>query len=112
MFSAANAGRIGIMVVIIVVGYVALRVFGIVFAEYTRRTKLHPFTIDLFQNLVRYLVYAIVAVLLLTNVPVMAGLQTLAGTMITPSTVFIGLVVSFAATGSIGNALSGLVIMS
>jgi small-conductance mechanosensitive channel len=111
-FLAANAGRIGVMIVIIVVGYVALRIFTIVFAEYKRRTKLHPFTIDLFQNLVRYLVYAIVAVLLLTNVLVMAGLQTLAGTMVTLFTVFIGLVVSFAATGSIGNALSGLVIMS
>ncbi|MGA2240163.1 MAG: mechanosensitive ion channel family protein [Candidatus Bathyarchaeia archaeon] len=111
-FLTANAGRIGVMIVIIVVGYVALRIFRIVFAEYKRRTKLHPFTVDLFQNLARYLVYAIVAVLLLTNVLVMAGLQTLAGTMVTLFTVFIGLVVSFAATGSIGNALSGLVIMS
>lgn len=111
-FLTANAGRIGVMIVIIVVGYVALRIFSIVFAEYKRRTKLHPFTIDLFQNLARYLVYAIVAVLLLTNFLVMAGLQTLAGTMVTLFTVFIGLVVSFAATGSIGNALSGLVIMS
>ena len=111
-FLTANAGRIGVMIIIIVVGYVALRIFSIVFAEYKRRTKLHPFTIDLFQNLARYLVYAIVAVLLLTNVLVMAGLQTLAGTMVTLFTVFIGLVVSFAATGSIGNALSGLVIMS
>lgn len=111
-FLAANAIRIGVMIVIIVVGYVAVRVSSIVFAEYKRRTKLHPFTIDLFQNLVRYLVYGIVAVLLLTNVLMMAGLQTLAGTMVTLFTVFIGLVVSFAATGSIGNALSGLVIMS
>jgi small-conductance mechanosensitive channel len=111
-FLRANASRIGVMIFIIVVGYVALRIFTIVFVEYRRRTKLHPFTIDLLQSLARYLVYAIVAVLLLTNVLVMAGLQTLAGTMVTLFTVFIGLVVSFAATGSIGNALSGLVIMS
>jgi small-conductance mechanosensitive channel len=111
-FLTANAGRIGVMIAIIVVGYVTLRIFTVVFAEYKRRTKLHPFTIDLFQNPVRYLVYGIVAVLLLTNVLVMAGLQTLAGTMVTLFTVFIGLLVSFAATGSIGNALSGLVIMS
>ena len=111
-FLSANAGRIGVMVVIIMVGYVALRIFGIVFMEYKRRTKLHPFTVDLFQSVARYLVYAVVAVLLLTNILVIAGLQTLAGTMVTLFTVFIGLVVSFAATGSIGNALSGLVIMS
>ena len=42
----------------------------------------------------------------------MAGLQTVAGTLVTLFAVFIGLVVSFAATGSIGNALSGLVVMS
>lgn len=41
-FLAANSGRIGVMVVIIVVGYVALRVFGIVAYEinaYTDRPK-------------------------------------------------------------------------
>lgn len=38
--------------------------------------------------------------------------SSFASTMVTLFTVFIGLVVSFAATGSIGNALSGLVIMS
>jgi small-conductance mechanosensitive channel len=67
---------------------------------------------DLFENVVRYLVYVIVAVLLLTNVLVMAGLQTLATTLVTLFTVFIGLSVSFSATGSIGNALSGIVVMS
>jgi len=54
----------------------------------------------------------LVTVLLFTNILVMAGLQTLAGTLVTLFAVLIGLVVSFAATGSIGNALSGLVIMS
>jgi len=57
-------------------------------------------------------VYALVLVLVFTNILVMAGLQTLAGTLVTLFAVLIGLVVSFAATGSIGNALSGLVIMS
>lgn len=111
-FLTSNGGRIGVMVVIAIGGYVASRVLGILFLEYKRRSKLHPLTIDLFQNIARYLIYAIVAVLLLTNILVMAGLQTLAGTLVTLFTVFIGLVVSFAATGSIGNALSGVVIMS
>ena len=101
--SGSERRRIGVMIVIIVVGYVALRIFSIVFAEYKRLNEAaYLFTIDLLQNLARYLVYGIVAVLLLTNVLVMAGLQTLAGTMVTLFTVFIGLVVSFAAT-----ALSG-----
>lgn len=111
-FLADNAARLGVMTVIIVGGYIAVRIFRILFAEYRRHSKLHPLTLDLFQNLVRYLVYAIVAVLLLTNVLIMAGLQTLAGTLVTLFTVFIGLIVSFSATGSIGNALAGLVLMS
>lgn len=108
----ANAGRIGVMVVIALAGYVVLRILGIVFSEYRRQTKLHPFTVDLLHSVARYLTYAVVAVLLLTNFLLMAGLQTLAGTLVTLFTVFIGLGVSFAATGSIGNALSGLVILS
>lgn len=111
-FLSFNAGRLGVMLVFVVGGYVVLRIFGIIFAEYRRHSKLHPLTLDLFQSVVHYLVYAVVAVLLLTNVLVMAGLQTLAGTLVTLFTVFIGLVVSFAATGSIGNALAGLVVMS
>jgi small-conductance mechanosensitive channel len=111
-FMSANAGRFGVMLVMIVGAYIALRIFGIVFAEYRRHSKMHPLTLGLFESIVHYLVYAVVAVLLLTNVLVMAGLQTIAGTLVTLFTVFIGLVVSFAATGSIGNALSGLVVMS
>ena len=111
-FLAQNAGRLAVMFVIIVGGYVAVRIFGIVFVEYRRHSKLHPLTLDLFTNVLRYLVYTIVAVLLLTNVLVMAGLQTLAGTLVTLFAVFIGLVVSFSATGSIGNALAGIVVMS
>jgi small-conductance mechanosensitive channel len=111
-FLAENAGRLGVMSVIVVGGYVAVRIFGILFAEYRRHSKMHPLTLDLFQSGIRYFVYTIVAVLLLTNVLVMAGLQTLAGTLVTLFTVFIGLVVSFSATGSIGNALAGIVLMS
>jgi small-conductance mechanosensitive channel len=111
-FLSVNAARFGVMLVTIVGGYIALRIFGIVFSEYKRHSKMHPLTLGLFENIVHYLVYAVVAVLLLTNVLVMAGLQTIAGTLVTLFTVFIGLVVSFAATGSIGNALSGLVVMS
>src|SRR5208282_3971766 len=111
-FLSGNAFRLGVMLVIVITGYIVLRIASIFFSEYRRHSKLHPFTLSLFQHLVRYLVYAIVAVLLLTNVLVMAGLQTLAGTLVELFTVFIGLVVSFAATGPIGNALSGLVIMS
>jgi small-conductance mechanosensitive channel len=111
-FLAVNAGRIGVMIIIIIGGYLVTRVLAIVFVEYKHRTKLHPMTVELLQSVVRYLIYAIVAVLLFTNVLVMAGLQTLAGSLVTLFAVFIGLVVSFAATGSIGNALSGLVIMS
>jgi small-conductance mechanosensitive channel len=111
-FLAENAARIGVMILLAVVGYVAIRILGIVFAEYKRRTKLQPITVDLLYSLARYLVYALVVVLVFTNILVMAGLQTLAGTLVTLFAVLIGLVVSFAATGSIGNALSGLVIMS
>jgi small-conductance mechanosensitive channel len=111
-FLSVNAGRFGVMVVMVVGGYIALRIFGIVFSEYKRHSKMHPLTLELFGTVVHYLVYAVVAILLLTNVLVMAGLQTIAGTLVTLFTVFIGLVVSFAATGSIGNALSGLVVMS
>jgi small-conductance mechanosensitive channel len=111
-FFAFNAGRIGVMIIIVIGGYVVTRVLSIVFVEYKRRSKLHPMTIELLQSVMRYLVYAVVAVLVFTNVLVMAGLQTLAGSLVTLFAVFIGLVVSFAATGPIGNALSGFVIMS
>jgi small-conductance mechanosensitive channel len=109
---AENASRIVLVVLTMVVSYILVRLIHVFLAEYRMRTKLHPFTVNLLENLATYFIYAIAALLVLTNVLVAAGLGTIAGSLITLFTVLIGLVVSFAATGSIGNALAGLLLMS
>ena len=64
-FLSVNAGRFGVMLVMVVGGYIALRIFGIIFSEYRRHSKLHPLTLGLFESVVRYLIYAIVVVFFL-----------------------------------------------
>jgi small-conductance mechanosensitive channel len=107
-----NASRIVLVVLTLVVSYVLVKLIHVFLAEYRVRTKLHPFTVNLLENLATYFIYAIAALLVLSNILVAAGLGTIAGSLITLFTVLIGLVVSFAATGSIGNALAGLLLMS
>ena len=107
-----NASRIALVVLTLVVSYIIVRLIHVFFVEFKTRTRLHPFTVDLLENVASYLVYAVAALLVVVNVLVAAGLGTIAGSLITLFAVLIGLVVSFAATGSIGNALAGLVLMS
>lgn len=107
-----NASRITLIVLTLVISYIVVRLIHVFFAEFKTRSKLHPFTVDLLEHVASYFVYAIVALLIVTNVLVAAGLGTIAGSLVTLFAVLIGLVVSFAATGSIGNALAGLVLMT
>jgi small-conductance mechanosensitive channel len=107
-----NASRIAIVVLTLVISYILVRLIRVFLTEFRTRTKLHPFTVNLLENVATYFIYAIAALLILTNVLVAAGLATIAGSLVTLFAVLIGLVVSFAATGSIGNALAGLVLMS
>ena len=107
-----NASRIALVVLTLVVSYISVRLIHVFFVEFKSRTRLHPFTVDLLENVASYFVYAVAALLVVVNVLVAAGLGTIAGSLITLFAVLIGLVVSFAATGSIGNALAGLVLMS
>jgi uncharacterized membrane protein len=44
-FLRSNAGRFGVMLVIVVGGYIGLRIFAIIFSEYKRHSKLHPLTL-------------------------------------------------------------------
>jgi small-conductance mechanosensitive channel len=107
-----NASRIAVVVLTLVISYILVRLIRVFLTEFRTRTKLHPFTVNLLENLATYFIYAIAALFILTNILVAAGLATIAGSLVTLFTVLIGLVVSFAATGSIGNALAGLLLMS
>ena len=107
-----NASRIALVVLTLVISYTIVRLLHVFFAEFKARTKLHPFTVDLMENVAVYFIYSVAGLLVVLNILVAAGLGTIAGSLATLFAVLVGLVVSFAATGSIGNALAGLVLMS
>jgi small-conductance mechanosensitive channel len=109
---SANASRIVLIALTIVISYIIVRLIHLFLVEFRSRTKLHPFTIDLLERVATYFIYAAAGLLVVTNILVAAGLATIAGSLVTLFAVLIGLVVSFAATGSIGNALAGIVLMS
>jgi small-conductance mechanosensitive channel len=109
---AIHSTRIGIVIAIVLIAYFLTKFLGIFFSEFKLQTRLDPFTVGLAQSLTKYLIYAVAGILILTNALVAAGLSTIASSVVTLFTVFVGIAVSFAATGSLGNALAGIVLMS
>jgi small-conductance mechanosensitive channel len=107
-----QSGLIGLIIIIVIIAYVSTKFVGIFFVEFRAHTRLDPFTVELVRNLVRYSIYAIAGILVITNILVAAGLGVVAGSLVTLFAVFVGIAVSFAATGSLGNALAGVVLMS
>lgn len=112
-FLSDNAGKLGFLVVL-VIGAVLLKKFiDIFFKELgTRSTKLNPQIMSMSHKGTTGMMYFIITLIFLYTLLSIGGLGDIGTTFILVISMIVGLVVSFAATGSIGNMLSGLVLMS
>lgn len=109
---ASNAGNLAVMAIIIALGWFVVNALDIIFDDLRHKTTLSTSLVDILHIFLRYLVYVVAFLMVFLTVLSAFGLSTLATSMLTLFTVFIGLIVSFAATGTIGNALAGLILIS
>lgn len=109
---AANLGNIAVIVITIALGWFIANVLDIIFDDLRHKTALSVSLVDILHIFLRYLVYILASLMVFLTILSALGLSTLATSMLTLFTVFIGLIVSFAATGTIGNALAGLILIS
>ncbi|MGA1793306.1 MAG: carboxypeptidase regulatory-like domain-containing protein [Thermoplasmatota archaeon] len=112
-FLSKNAGKLGFLVVLIIAAFFIRKFVALFFKELgTRSKRMSPEIVSMTQKGATGLVYFVIILIFLYTLLSIGGLGDIGTTFILVISMIIGLVVSFAATGSIGNMLSGLVLMS
>jgi small-conductance mechanosensitive channel len=112
-FLTKNGGKLGFLVILIIAAFFIKKFVDIFFKEIgSRSTKMSPQIVSMTQKGTTILVYFVITLIFLYTLLSIGGLGDIGTTFILVISMIIGLVVSFAATGSIGNMLSGLVLMS
>jgi len=103
---------IALIIGILLVGWIMIRLANVFFESFKTYARLDVRILNITSIAVKFLIYAIMSVILIQVVLSAIGLPEIAGTVVTIFSVLIGIAVSFAATGSIGNFLAGLLLMS
>jgi small-conductance mechanosensitive channel len=113
-FLDQNGNILTFIVVLIVVAYFANKFAKTVVLDYAKGSgsKLRPDLANLAGKAIGWGIYAFAAVLIIFSMLTLANLGQIGQTMLILGTTFVGLIFAFAATGSIGNILSGLVLMA
>lgn len=112
-FLGGNIAQLSFLGILVVAGFILKKFIDIAFKELeVRTTKLSPAMVRMTHKGILTGIYAVLGMIFFFTLLSMAGLGDIGTTFILVISMIIGFVVSFAATGSIGNMLSGLVIMS
>jgi small-conductance mechanosensitive channel len=112
-FLSDNAGKLLFLLALVAVGILSKRFLDIFFNEFANRTtKLSPQVMEMSRKGTMGMVYFIIGLIFMFTLLSIGGLGDIGQTFILVISMIVGLVVSFAATGSIGNMLSGLVLVS
>lgn len=111
-FLADNSGYFIFMIVVIFIVYIVLRFVNTLVDDVKRREapKFSPQVADMAGNVFKGIVLIMGAVLIIFALLQMANMGELGTTIIMMISIIIGFVVAMAATGSIGNILSGLLL--
>lgn len=109
---AQSAPAFVFIVIILFLARMFTVLLSIFFSNLQVRMRLQPQVVNLASTASRYLVYGIVGLLIASTILRILGLPELSQTLVTVFAILIGTSVSFAASGTIGNILAGLLLMS
>ncbi len=112
-FFSDNAGKMLFLVALVVITILAKKLIDIFYQEVSSRAnKLNPQVMAMGKKGLTGLIYFVIGLVFMFTLFSIGGLGDIGQTFILVISMIVGLVVSFAATGSIGNMLSGLVLVS
>ncbi|MBN1539082.1 MAG: mechanosensitive ion channel [Candidatus Thermoplasmatota archaeon] len=112
-FLSRNGGKIGFLVILVIAAFFIKKFIDLFFKELgSRSSKMGEQIVNMTKKGTTGLVYFIITMIFLYTLLSIGGLGDIGTTFILVISMIVGLVVSFAATGSIGNMLSGLVLIS
>jgi len=110
---AENSTGIVFIIILLIVTRIASRILDDFFKDAHMRTRFQPQIVEIAGKVLRYFIYFIVGLILFTTFTTIFGLPTMISqTVVQLLTILVGVSVSFAASGSIGNFIAGLILMS
>jgi small-conductance mechanosensitive channel len=111
-FFSDNSGFIVFIIFVLVIMYLTTRFLGTFIGDMKRKetAKISPQIAETIGKLGKFLIYIFGAMVIIFALLQMAGMGDLGETLILMVSIIIGFVVAMAATGSIGNILSGFML--
>ncbi|MDO9536862.1 MAG: mechanosensitive ion channel [Thermoplasmata archaeon] len=112
-FLSKNLGNIIFVVTIVIIIYLAMRFTNTFLDDLKDRdSKFSPQMIKMLSTGIKAAVIFIFGLIMVFTVLSMAGMQEMGTLIVILMTTMVGMIVAMAATGSIGNGLSGLILQS
>jgi small conductance mechanosensitive channel len=109
----AHTGRLAVIAAALIFTKIASKLIATFFGDLKSKTNvLQARVAELASTGVRYLLYAIVGLIIFASILSMIGVPELTPLITNVFSVLIGVGLSFAAAGAIGNVISGLILMN
>lgn len=111
-WTTANLGHIIVIIASLIFTQIITRLISTFFGDLKSKTSVQSRAMELLSTGVRYVLYVIAALIILTSILSMIGVPELSSLLTNVFSVLVGVGVSFAAAGAIGNIISGLILMN
>lgn len=112
-FLTSSIAYITFIIVTLFIFYFAAKLTDSFFEDFKGKSKrLTPQMIDVTKSFARYIIYFIAGIIVVFALLSMFGLKEMGTTILTLATLGISFIIAMAATGSIGNAISGMILLS
>ena len=107
-----HMGRIAVIIAALIFTQIASKLISTFFGDLKSKTSVQSRVMELASTGVRYVLYVITALIIFTSVLSMMGVPELTDVITNVFSVLVGVGISFAAAGAIGNIISGLILMN
>ncbi len=107
-----NMGRIAVIIAALVFTIIVSKLITTFFGDLKSKNTGQARVMELVSLAVRFVMYAIVGIIIFASLMSMIGVPELTDVITTVFSVLVGVGISFSAAGAVGNAISGLILMN
>jgi small-conductance mechanosensitive channel len=108
----ANLNRVAVIIGALIFTQIASKIISTFFGDWKSRAAGQSRVMELVSAIVRYVMYAIAAIIIFVSIMSMIGVPELTEVITTVFSVLVGVGISFSAAGAVGNAVSGLILIN
>lgn len=111
-FFATTGNAIIFIIIILIITYFVSNFAEKFSADLKRRTEYSKQTIDLVKNSVQYITYAIALLIIILTILGTSGYAEIGREFLTLIIIIIGIILAMASSNSVGNAISGVILLN